>query len=105
MNIYICRCFEEKHPNIRIKCYTLSDLFEPEYIKIFHKDDLYVICPQIINFCYQANKPYFSRRTCAVISRDNLFSCITSLRMGMKSICSICIQPLNIKLFPYLSKI
>lgn len=105
MNIYICRCVEEKKPNIRINRYSLLDLFEPEYIKIFHKDDLYVMCPQIINFCYQANRFYFSSRTCAAISRDNLFSCITALRMGMKSICFTCIKPLSIKLFPNLSKI
>ena len=105
MNIYICRCVEDKNSNIRINRYSLLDLFQPEYIKIFHKDDLYVMCPQIINFCYQANKCYFFGKTCAAISRDNLFSCITALRLGMKSICSTCISPLSINLFPHLSKI
>ena len=42
MNIYICSCVEDKNPNIRNR-YSLSNLFEPEYIKIFHKDDLYVM--------------------------------------------------------------
>ena len=105
MNIYICSCIEEENPSIRINRYSLLDLFKPEYIKVFHKDDLYVTCPQIINFCYQANKWYFFDKTCATISRNNLFSCITALRLGMKSICSTCIQPLSIKLFPNLSKI
>ena len=104
MNIYICNCIEDKYPNIR-NTFSLLNLFEPEYIKIFHNDDLYVMCPQIVNFCYQANRQYFLRRTCAVISRDNLFSCITALRLGMKSICSICIRPLSVKLFPILTKI
>ena len=105
MNIYICSCIEEKKPSIRINSYTLLDLFEPEYIKIFHNDNLYVMCPQIINFCYQVNKWYFFGKTCATISRHNLFSCITGVRLGMKSICPTCVQPLSIKLFPNLSKI
>ena len=104
MNIYICSCIEDKYPNIR-NSFSLLNLFEPEYIKIFHKDDLYVMCPQIVNFCYQTNKHYFLGKTCAVISRDNLFSCFTALRLGMKSICSTCIRPLSIKLFPHFSKI
>ena len=104
MNIYICNCIEDKYPNIR-NTSNLLNLFQPEYIKIFHNDDLYVMCPQIVNFCYQANRHYFLYKTCAVISRDNLFSCITALRLGMKSICPTCISPLSIKLFPHLSKI
>ena len=104
MSIYICDCVEKKHPDIRINRY-INLLFETEYIKIFYKDDLYVMCPQIIDFCYQANRFYFFGKTCAVVSRDNLFSCITSLRLGMKSICSTCVKPLSIKLFSNLSKI
>ena len=104
MNIYICNCIEDKYPKIR-NTFSLTNLFEPEYIKIFHNDDLYVMCPQIVNFCYQANRCYFFRKTCAVISRDNLFSCITALRLGMKSICPTCVRPLSIKLFPHLTKI
>ena len=105
MNIHVCRCFEEKNPDIRITGYILLNLFKPEYVKIFHKDELYVMCPQIIDFCYQANRSYFLDKTCSVVSRDNLFSCITCLRLGMKSICSTCVKPLSIKLFPHLSKI
>ena len=105
MNIYVCRCFEEKNLDIRITGYVLINLFRPEYIKIFHKDELYIMCPGIINFCYQANKSYFRGKTCAVISRDNFFSCFTCLRFGMKSICSTCVSPLSIKLFPHLTKI
>ena len=105
MNIYVCSCFEEKNPDIRITGYILLNLFKPEYVKIFHKDELYVMCPRIIDFCYQANRSYFVNKTCSVVSRDNLFSCYTCLRLGMRSICSTCIRPLSIKLFPHLSKI
>ena len=105
MRIYICSCVEEKNPNIRIRRFTLVDFFKCEYIKVFHNDDLYIMCPQIINFCYEANKSYFFGKTCAVTSRDNLFLCITALRLGMNSICSRCVQPLAKKLFPNLSKI
>ena len=105
MNIYVCSCFEEEHSNIRITGYNLLHLFKPNYIKVFYKDELYIMCPQIIDFCFKANKSYFLKKTCAVVSRNNLFSCYTSLRLGMKTICSTCIRPLSIKLFPHLSKI
>ena len=105
MNIYVCRCFEEKYPDIRVNGYILLNLVKPEYVKIFYKDELYVICPKIIDFCYQANKSYFFMKTCSLLSRDNLFSCYTCLRLGLRSICSTCVRPLSIKLFPYLSKI
>ena len=105
MNIYVCSCFEEKNPDIRMTGYILLNLFKPEYVKIFHKDELYVMCPRIIDFCYQANRSYFVNKTCSVVSRDNFFSCYTCLRLGMRSICSTCVRPLSIKLFPHLSKI
>lgn len=105
MNIYVCRCFEEKYPDIRVNGYILLNLVKPEYIKIFYKNELYVMCPKIIDFCYQVNKSYFFMKTCSLTSRDNLFSCYTCLKLGLRSICSTCVRPLSIKLFPYLSKI
>ena len=105
MNIYVCSCFEEKNPNIRITGYNLLNFLKPDYIKVFYKDELYIMCPQIIDFCFKANKSYFFMKTCSVVSRDNLLSCYTCLRLGMRSICSTCVRPLSIKLFPHLSKI
>ena len=105
MNIYVCSCFEEKNPDIRITGYILLNLFKPDYIKVFYKDELYIMCPEIIDFCFRANKSYFFNRTCSAVSRDNFLSCYTCLRLEMKSICSTCVRPLSIKLFPHLSKI
>ena len=108
MNIFICSCVEERYPDIRVD-YSISRVlswdFDRRYIKVFSNDDLYIICPEIVNFCYLVNRWYFFGKTCAFNSRDNLFSCITNLKFGFKSICPICLKPLARKLFQNLSKI
>ena len=108
MNIFVCHCIEDKYPEIRVDNCILRVLtldFNRKYLRIFLNDDIYILCPEIINFCYQVNRWFFFSRTCKFNSRDNLFSCISNLGLGFKSICPICLKPLAKKLFPYLSKI
>ena len=99
MNIFVCGCFEDKFNSIKVTTSVGED-----YFKIFNGNDLYIFCVDIARFCYKVNRWYFFTRTCAFNSFD-LFSCYVSLNFGVKSLCSICIEPLVEKLFPYLKKI
>ena len=108
MNIFICNCIEEKYRDIRLDhsiSRVLSLEFDRRFIKFFFNDNLYIACPEIIDFCYRVNRWYFFGKMCNFNSRHNLFSCITSLKFGMKTLCPICIRPLTIKLLPNLSQL
>lgn len=104
MNIFVCGCIKSDYPYIR-NDHLLVIRELDKYVMISFNNDIYVMCPEIINFCYQVNRWFFFGKTCDFNSGKNLSSCITNLRFGRKKICLICTEPLVKKLFPYFQKI
>ena len=109
MNIFVCDCIENEYPDIRLlhsvgRILTVD--FNRRYIKIFYNDNLYVVCPEIIDFCYQVNRNFMFGNLCHFKEpHDSIFSCVSSLKFGLKSICPICIKAFSKKLLKHLSQL
>lgn len=107
MQIFVCGCLEEgmlsmtdKRINVVLDEFFIPS-FDCRFFKIFWKDDIFVCCREIILFCYNVHRIYFTVKAC----RTSEFSCFVALKYGYKNICPTCISVLSKKLFPFLVKI
>ena len=108
-NIFACGCSKNDFYN---KTYeeVLYKIFENPsdysiFVRIKVNSNLYICCPQIIEFCYKANRWYFFNKTCSNQMSGMTVSCFHLLKFGFRSICKVCICPLQVKLFPFLIKV
>ena len=106
-NIYTCGCIADDFYKKTID--EIITIFENQFefssfIRINFDDNFYIFCPRIAEFCYKANRWYFYNKTCI---EDSGFcvSCFHFLKYGFKTICQVCIFPLQKKLFPFLIKV
>ena len=103
-NIYTCGCLADDF--YRKTIHEILTIFEnrvefSSFIRINLDDNFYIFCPWITEFCYKANRWYFYNKTCG----RSYVSCFHLLKYGMKTICQVCIFPLQKKLFPFLIKV
>lgn len=108
MNIFVCGCLENDFHNmtvIKILETILNPTFNSKFIKINSGDNFFVCCRDIVDFCYKVNRWYFFNKTCSSQMSGMNVSCYHLLKYGFRSICQVCISPLEIKLFPFLIKI
>ena len=75
------------------------------FVRIEVETDLYICCPQIIEFCYNTNRWYFFNKTCSNQMGGLILPCISLLKFGFRSICKVWVFPLQVKLFPFLIKV
>ena len=111
-NIYTCGCLADDFLNKTL--HEILKIFETQleyssFIRINLDDDFYIFCPWITEFCYKANRWYFFDKTCSHLSGMNStcyhVSCFHLLKYGFKTICQVCVYPLQKKLFLFLIKI
>ena len=109
MTVFICDCVEKEYPDIRFFnsiARILTVDFNRRYLKIFYNDNLYVVCPEILDFCYQVNRNFMFGKLCHFKEPHySVFSCVSNLNFGLKSICPICVKVFDKKLFRYLSEL
>ena len=117
MKIYTCGCLADeffmKTGNDILKIFENREIFENrvdllDFIRINVDDNFYIFCPWITEFCYKTNRWYFYGKTCDTLGLYEecyLLSCFHLLKYGFKSICQLCISPLQVKLFPFLIKV
>ena len=107
-NIYTCGCLEDEFRNKTndevLQIFEVSSKYST-FVKIKFERDFYICCSKIIEFCYRANRYFFIRNTCSSHMSGMNVSCYHLLKFGFRSICYVCIYPLEIKLFPFLIKI
>ena len=108
-NLYTCGCLQNDFHNKTFE-EVLYKFFEnpSEYsifVRIKYDSNLYICCSQIIEFCYKANRWYFFNKTCSNQMSGITVSCFHLLKFGFRSICKVCIFPLQVKLFPFLIKV
>ena len=109
MNIYTCECIEDDFRKKTIE--EILQIFEEgrliyvHFIRMKVKENFYICCPRIIEFCYEVNRYFFFGKTCYENRQGMSISCYSLLKYGFKSLCEICICPLEIKLFPFLIKV
>ena len=108
-NVYVCGCLQNDFHN---KTYeeVLYKIFENPsdysiFVRIKVESNLYIFCRQIIEFCYKTNRWYFFNKTCNHQTDGMTVSCFHLLKFGFRSICKVCVCPLQVKLFPFLIKL
>ena len=108
-NIYVCGCFKNDFHNKTYDEILYNIFMNPSdysiFVRIEIETDLYICCPQIIEFCYKTNRWYFFNKTCSKKMAALTVSCISLLKFGFRSICKVCVCPLQVKLFPFLIKV
>ena len=111
-NIYTCECLADDFYKKTIQ--EILTVFEnriefSDFIRINFDDNFYIFCPWITEFCFKANRWYFYDKTCGNITGMNegwcRLCCFHLLKFGFKTICQVCIFPLQKKLFPFLIKV
>ena len=109
MNIYTCGCIEDDFRRKTIE--EILQIFEEgrqnyvPFIRMKLRENFYICCPRIIEFCYYANRYFFLKKTCSDARCGTWVSCYDLLKFGFKSICQLCVCPLEVKLFPFLIKV
>ena len=110
-NIYTCGCLADE---FFIKTsYEILTIFENRaelsgFIRLNFDNNFYIFCPWMTEFCYKTNRWYFYGKTCdtfGLYEESYCLSCFHLLKYGFKSICQLCIIPLQVKLFPFLIKV
>ena len=108
-NVYVCGCFQKYFYNKTYDEILVNAFQNPSdysiFVRIEIETDLYICCPQIIEFCYKTNRWYFFNKTCSNQMAGLTVSCISLLKFGFRSICKVYVCPLQIKLFPFLIKV
>ena len=108
-NVYVCSCFQKDFYNKTYDEILHNVFMNPSdysiFVRIEIETDLYICCPQIIEFCYKTNRWYFFNKTCSNQMAGLTVSCISLLKFGFRSICKVCVCPLQVKLFPFLIKV
>ena len=108
-NVYVCGCFQKYFYNKTYDEILVNVFQNPSdysiFVRIEIETDLYICCPQIIEFCYKTNRWYFFNKTCSNQMAGLTVSCISLLKFGFRSICKVCVCPLQVKLFPFLIKV
>ena len=107
-NLYTCGSLQNDFHNKTFE--EVIQIFEQAsdysiFVRINFETDLYVCCPKIIEFCYKANQWYFFNKTCCDQTGGMTVSCFNLLKFGFRSICQVCVYPLQVKLFPFLIKV
>ena len=109
-NIYTCNCLLDDF--LKITTQEILVAFEnnhakfADFIRINVDDNFYIFCPWITEFCFKANHWYFYDKTCGNRTREWChLCCFHLLKFGFKTICQVCIFPLQKKLFPFLIKV
>ena len=107
-NIYTCGCLQNDFHNKTFE--EVIQIFDQPlcystFVRINFKTDFYICCPKIIEFCYRANRWYFFNKTCCSHMFGMNVSCYHLLKFGFRTICQVCIYPLQVKLFPFLIKV
>ena len=108
MNIFVCECLENDFHNMtntEILVTVLNRSFNSKFIKLHSGDNFFVCCRDMVIFCYKVNRWYFYSRTCSNVMSGMAISCYQTLNYGFRSICKVCVSPLEKKLFPFLIKI
>ena len=105
-NIYTCGCLADDFRKKTL--HEILTIFETQlefsgFIRINLDHNFYIFCPWITEFCYKANRWYFYKKTCS--NHYGLCDCFHLLKFGFKTICQVCIFPLQKKLFPFLIKV
>ena len=111
-NIYTCGCIADDF--YKKTLHEILTIFETRvefsvFIRINLDDNFYIFYPSITEFCYKANRWYFYNKTCGnscgLYDTCYHLSCFHLLKYGFKTICQVCIFPLQKKLFPFLIKV
>ena len=108
-NIYTCGCIADDF--FKKTYHEILTIFEnwlefSGFVRINLDDNFYIFCPWITEFCYKANRWYFFDKTCGnSYGLCYRLSCFHLLKYGFKTICQVCISPLQRKLFPFLIKV
>ena len=109
-NIYTCNCllddFLKKTTQEILVAFENNHAIFADFIRFNVNDNVYVFCPWITEFCFKADRRYFYDKTCGNLSGEWChLCCFHLLKFGFKTICQVCIFPLQKKLFPFLIKV
>ena len=109
-NIYTCNCllddFLKKTTQEILVTFENNHAKFADFIRFNVNDNFYVFCPWITEFCFKADRWYFYDKTCGNRTGEWChLCCFHLLKFGFKTICQVCIFPLQKKLFPFLIKV
>ena len=109
-NVFVCGCigfdselFTKSYEEILLEIFENPSDYSI-FVRIKVDTNLYICCSRMIEICYRIHRWFFNNKTCC--KQHNMYvSCFDLLKYGFKSICNVCICPLQVKLLPFLIKI
>ena len=110
MSVYVCQCIgydndftTKTYERIKFEYFDYPSDYSI-FVRMEIGEDLFICCSEMIDFCYRMHIYIFFNKSCRK-TKNSSISCFTLLKVGFRSVCDVCIFPLQVKLFPYLIKV